>query len=192
MPRRRKQIPAAGHKWAHLEGVLPKGPERGPLSPRDPFGKGFGGLQGGSQRADMAVRAPVRFGQHALDTPTFFLPLLPQGRNGARRGGAFLNSNPLSPALSALWRGEGVGGGIKLCPAQTGRLHRSCSGSPPGCRRGRHPAARNNRSKFSEVCKISRPLSFRAWFRRAGCPALRQAGRPPLRCITVPVNLGTV
>ena len=49
-----------------VKGVLPKGPERGPLSPRAPFGRGFGGIHGGSQRADMAVRAPIRFGQHAL------------------------------------------------------------------------------------------------------------------------------
>jgi hypothetical protein len=49
-----------------VRGVLPKGPERGPLSPRDPFCQGLGGLQGRSQHADMAVRAPVRLGQHAL------------------------------------------------------------------------------------------------------------------------------
>jgi hypothetical protein len=51
-----------------VKGVLPKGPERGPLSPRAPFGRGFGGIHGGSLRADMAVRAPIRFGQHAPHT----------------------------------------------------------------------------------------------------------------------------
>src|ERR1017187_4138045 len=47
------------------KGVLPKGPERGPLSPRDPFAKVLKRFEH-SQRADMAVRAPVRSGQQAL------------------------------------------------------------------------------------------------------------------------------
>ena len=50
-----------------------------------------------------------------------------------------------------------------------------CSGSDLGCRRGRHLAARNGYSERGIDVEAHTRI------RRAGCPALRQAGRPPLR-----------
>jgi hypothetical protein len=69
--------------------------------------------------------AEIDLGNTPLTLPPFS-PSPPPRERGARRGGAFLNSNPLSPALSPLWRGEGVGGGGKLRPSPGMQAPASC------------------------------------------------------------------
>jgi len=57
-----------------------------------------------------------------------------------------------------------------------------CSGGRPACRRGRHLAARSNARVSAGNDNIStRPGRG---VRRAGRPALRQAGCPPLQCLS--------